>query len=61
MRNSQEDSEACTPEGNDVTQTEEENSGAVNPLGSLWPISERTDDNDEDQADVQLKGKVNGE
>ena len=44
-----------TPQGDDIAQTEEQNADRVRPLGTLRAVTERTDQDDEEQAEVELE------
>ena len=43
------------PERDDVAKTEEDDTDDVCPLGTLRPVAERTDEDDEQEAEVELE------
>ena len=46
---------ACTPQRDDVAKTEEHDADRVRPFGTLRAVAERTDQDDEEQAEVELE------
>lgn len=55
MRHSEVHREASTPQGDDVTKTEEDDGKDVRPFRTLRTVTERDDDDEEESADVDLE------
>jgi hypothetical protein len=55
MRDSKIHSVCRTPDCNDVTQSEENDSQSVRPFGTLRTVTERTDQDDEEESNVELQ------
>lgn len=58
MRDGEVDSIARTIERDDVTEPEEDHGDRVRPFRTLRPITERTDDDHEQQGDIELVERV---
>ena len=55
MRDSKVNRVARTPQRDDRAQTEQDDANRVDPLRALWPVTERADGDDEDEADVEFE------
>lgn len=55
MRHCEVDSVASAPKGNNVTQPKHHHRDRVRPLRSLWSVSEGANQDDENDADVELE------
>lgn len=55
VRYSKVNSEGRTPKGNAVTYTEENNRERIRPFGSLRSVTERTNQDDEENGDVDVE------
>ena len=55
MGNSEVDSVASAPERDDVAKTKEDDTDRVRPFRSLWPVTERADQDDEQETQVELE------
>ena len=55
MRHCEIDGVACAPKGDDVTQSKQNHRDRVRPFRSLWAVSERANEDNENDTNVELE------
>lgn len=60
MRHRKVDCESSTPKSDDTTDTEEHHRNGVCPFRTLWTITERTNQDDKQNTNVELQATVFG-